>query len=129
MFALVLLGLSLTPDQMPASPFLTDPSHPDTPYAAFPQHADPAGWGGTDRQMEEEEIENHNPLSPQDIYGVSVLSAPPWSSSHTTLASTSSSLSFESYTQSGLQDNYVGSTSLHCGQVESTTENVVATQG
>ena len=129
MFALVLLGLSLAPDQVPASPFTTVPSYSDTPYAAIPQSPDP-GWRGTDRQIEDKEIENHNPLSPQDIYGVSVLSAPPWSSSHTTLASTSSSISVEPYTQSGLQDNYTDLTSSFLrGQVESATENVVATQG
>ena len=130
MFALVLLGLSLAPDQIPASLFTTVPSYPDTSYAANPPCPDPTGWRGTDRQLEEEEIENHNPLSPQDIYGVSMLSAPPWSPSHTTLASNSSSISVEPYTQSGLQDNYTDLTSSFLrGQVESATENVVATQG
>ena len=78
--------------------------------------------------MEEEEIESYNPLSLQNLYGVSVLPAPPGPSPHTMLASTSSPISVESYTQSGLQDNYANLTSFLRGQVESATENVVATQ-
>ena len=103
MFALVLLGLSLAHDQVPALPLPTDPRYPNT--------------------------ENHNLLSPHDIYGVSMLSAPPESSSHTMIAGTSSSLPVESYTQFGLEDNYSDSTSLPCGPAESATWNVVAAQG
>jgi hypothetical protein len=125
MFALFLLGLSLAPDQVPALHFPTDPCYPNTPYAAFPPA--PTGWRDTDRQSEQEQ--NHNPLSPQDIYGVSILSVPPESSSHTMIAGSSSSLSVESYTQFGLEGNYAESTSLPCGPVENTTENVMATQG
>jgi hypothetical protein len=124
MFALVLLGLQLTPDQVPTSPFPTDPRYPDTPYAAFPPA--PTGWRDTDHQLEQEEIENLSRLSPQGIYGVSVPSAPPESSLHTMFAGTSPSLYVESYTQSGLQGNHA---SPSCGQVESITHNVVATQG
>jgi hypothetical protein len=123
-----LLGLSLAADQIPALPFPTDPRYPDTPYATSPQYA-PSGWRDADRQLEQEEIENHNPLSPQDIYGVSMLSAPPESPSHTMFAGTSSSLSVESYTQSRLEDNYADLTSFPCGQVESITENLPAIQG
>ena len=128
MLALVLLGLLPAPDQVPALPFPTDPCYPNTPYAAFPPYA-PSGWRDTDHQLEQEEIENHTPLSPRVIYGVSMFSAPPESSSYTTIAGTSSLLSAESYTQSGLRNNYADLTSLRCGQVESPTNNVVATQG
>jgi hypothetical protein len=131
MLALVLLGLSPAPDQVSALPFPTDPCYPNTPYAAFPPYA-PSGWRDTDCQLEQEEIENHtplSPLSPRDIYGVSMFSAPPESSSYTTIAGTSSLLSTESYTQSRLRNNYDDLTSLRCGQVESPTKNVVATQG
>ena len=55
-----------------------------------------------------------------------MLSAPPESSSPTIIAGTSPSLYVESYTQSGLQGNHA---SPSCGQVGSTTHNVVATQG
>ena len=127
MFTLFLLGMSLASDQVPALPFPTDPRYLGAPYVASPPI--PTGWRGTDRQLEQEEIENHNPLSPQDIYGVSMLPVPPELSSHTMIAGTSSLLSVESYTPSGLQDNYTESTSLPCGPVESTTENAMTTQG
>ena len=124
MFALFLLGPSLAPDQVPALPYPTDPCYPNTPYAAFPP--DPTGWKDTDHQLEQEEIENHNPSSPRDIYGVSM---PPELSSHTMFAGTSSSLSVESYTQSGMEDNYADLASFPCGQVEGITENLSAIQG
>ena len=127
MLALVLLGLSLAPDQVPALPFPTDPCYRNTPYGAFPPSL--TGWRDTGRQLEQEEIENHTPLSPRDLYGVSMFSAPPESSSYTTIAGTSSLLSAESYTQSRLQNSYADLTSLRCGQVESPTKNVAATQG
>jgi hypothetical protein len=126
MLALVSLGLSPAPDQVPALPFPTDPCYPNTPYAAFSPYAS-FGWRDTDRQLEQEEIENHTPPSPRDIYGVSMFSAPPESSSYTTIAGTS--LSAESYTQSRSRNNHADLTSLRCGQVESPTKNVVATQG
>ena len=127
MFTLFLLVMSLASDQVPALLFPTDPRYLDAPYVASPPT--PTGWRGTDRPLEQEEIENHNPLSSQDIYGVSMLPAPPELSSHTMIAGTSSLLSVESYTPSGLQDNYTESTSLPCGPVESTTENAMTTQG
>ena len=122
MFALVLLGLSLT---VPTSPFPTDPSQPGTPYSASTQYDYPAGRICVDRQMEQEGLGNHNFLSPQDIYGVSMPSALPESSS-TMIDSTSTSLSAESYTQPEWQDGYDELTSFPCGRVESTTENLVA---
>ena len=81
-----------------------------------------------DRQVEQEGLENHNFLSPQNIYGGSVLSAPPESSS-TVIGDSSSSLSAESYTQPGWKDDYDDSISFPCGRVEITTENLVAMQG
>ena len=74
-------------------------------------------------------IENHNPFLPQDIYGVSMLSAPPESPSHTTFAGTSSSLSVGPYTQSEMEDNYADLASFPCRQVEGMTENLSAIQG
>ena len=122
MFALVLLGLSLT---VPTSPFPTDPSQPSTPHSASTQYGYPAGRICVDRQKG---LENHNFLSPQDIYGVSRLSAQPESSS-AMIDSTSTSLSAESYTQPRWQDDYDELTSFPYGRVESTSENLVATQG
>ena len=125
MFALVLLGLSLT---VPTSPFPTDPSQPGTPYSASTQYDYPAGRICVDRQMEQEGLGNHDFLSTQDIYGVSMPSALPESSS-TMIDSTSTSLSAESYTQPEWQGDYDELTSFPCGRVESTTENLVAMQG
>ena len=78
--------------------------------------------------MEQEGLGNHNFLSPQDMYGVSIPSALPESSS-TVIDSTSSSLSAESYTQPEWQDDYDDLASFLCRPVESTTENLVAMQG
>ena len=126
MFTLFLLGLSLAPYQVPALPFPTDLRYPDAPYAAFPPA--PTGWRDTDRQLEQEEIENLNSLSPQDIYGVSMPSAPSESSSHTKFAGTSSSLSVESYTQSGLEDDYAELASFPSTRVEGITDNAMQGQ-
>ena len=129
MFVLVLSGLSLTPNQVPALPFPTDPSHPEAPNAAFAQYFYPSGWRDADGRIEQEEPVNHNPLSPLDIYGATVLPAPPESSSHTTMAGSSSSLSTASYKQPGWQDDSVDLPSSSCGRVESTPEDLLSTQG
>jgi hypothetical protein len=80
--------------------------------------------------MEQEELENHNFLTPQGIYRLSMLSAPPVSSS-SMIASPSPSLSSDSYTQPGWNYDYDDSTSFPCGgtEPESTTETLVAMQG
>ena len=128
MFALVLLGLTLTPNRVPTLPFQTDPSHPGTPNAAFAQYAYPSDWRGVDESIEQEEPENYNPLLLQEIYGASVLSAPPESSSHTMTAGTSSSLSTEPYQRPGWQDDSADLTFFSYGRMESTSENLVAAQ-
>lgn len=125
-----MLGPSLT---LPTSPFPTDPSQPSTPHSTSSQHyAYSTGRRGEDRQLEQEEIANHNTLSSQNIYpyGVPVLpsSAPPESSS-TMIAGSSTSLSAESYTQPGVQDGYADLTSFPLGQVGNTSGDFVATQG
>ena len=117
---MVLLGPSLT---VSASPFLTD-SSPSTPHSTFSQYAYSTGRRGRDRQMEQEEIENRNTLS--YLYGVPVFSAPP---ELTSRMIASSSLSAESYTQPGMQDDYADLTPIPLGQVGSTSNDLVATQG
>ena len=126
---MVLLGPSLT---VPTSPFPTDPSQPSTPHStSSQQYAYSTGRRGGDRQTEQDEKANHNSLSSQNIYsyGVPVLSssAPP-ESSPTMIAGSSTSLSAESYTQPGVQDDY-DLTSFPLGQVGSTSEDFVTTQG
>ena len=113
---------------MSASPFPTNPSQPGTTYSASTQYGYPASQIRVDQQMEQEELENHNLLRPQDIYRHSVPSAPPVSSS-TMIASPSPSLSADSYTQPAWKDDYSDLTSFPCGRVESTTENLVAMPG
>jgi hypothetical protein len=80
--------------------------------------------------MEQAVIDNH--ISPQDIYGVSGLSASPVSSSETT-ADILSSPSTDSYGQTGEQDSddYADAMSFPRRQVEGTTLGlvVVETQG
>jgi hypothetical protein len=126
MSALVFLGMSLTLDQVPF------PAHPDdanTLHPASTHCAYPAGLTAATRQMELAEIMNYNYLTPpRDVYGVSGLSAPPDSAS-AMIADTLSSLLAESYTQSGVQDDYTDASSLPQGQVEGTTLSPVATRG
>ena len=126
---MVLLGPSLT---VLTSPFPTDPSQPSTPHStSSQQYAYSTSRRGGSRQMEQTEIENQNCLSSQNIYsyGVPVLSnsAPPESSS-TMIAGSSTSISAEPYTQPGVQDDY-DLTSFPLGQVGSTSEDLVTTQG
>ena len=123
MTAMVLLGLSLTRNQFPDSPFPTDPNNGDTLHAASTPFY-PAGWRGKNRQMEQAEIENSNPLSlPQDMYGAFWVSAPTDPSSAMN-AGTLSSLFAESYTQ----DEYANTASFPAGQLEGTTPSSVVTQ-
>ena len=97
MSAMVLLDLSLTPDQFHDLPFPTDPNNGDTLHAASTRFY-AASWRGANRQMEQAEIENSNPLSlPQDMYGTFGVFTPPEPSS-TMNAGTFSSLSAKEMT-------------------------------
>jgi hypothetical protein len=125
----LLVGPSLTYDQFPDLSFSTDPNDADTPHAASTQYTYPASWRGANRRMEQTETENHNPLSShRDIYGACGVYAPP-ESSYMMNAGTSSSLSPESYTEPGEQDDYADATSFPPGQVEGAALNLVAIQG
>jgi hypothetical protein len=85
------------------------------------------GCRGSNRQMEQAEIENYNTLSPpQDIYGDSGFSAPPESSSTMIAGSLFSPLA-GSYTQFGVQGDYADA--FPQGQVEGTTLSLEAAQG
>lgn len=127
MSALVLLGPSPTSDQFPDLSVPTDPNNADTLHAASTQYSNPTSWRGTNRQMGQTEIENHNPLSShQDVYGGSGVSAA-LESSYTIDAS--SSLPADSYPKSGAQDDHADATLLFPGQVEGVAPNLVEIQG
>ncbi|KAF8471008.1 hypothetical protein DFH94DRAFT_770701 [Russula ochroleuca] len=104
-----LVSLGLTRDHVPDLPFPTDRNDADIFHAAYTQYR-------ANRQMKQAEIENHHPLSPlRDIYGASGVSASPESSSA------------ELYAQSGMQDDYAGTT-FPRGQVDGTTLSLAGTQ-
>jgi hypothetical protein len=121
MTALVSLGLAR--DQDSDFPFPMDRNDSDTFHAAYTQYPHPAN-----RLITQAEIENHHPSTPlRDIYGGSGVSASPDSSSSMT-ANASSSSSTELYAQSGIQDDYVGTTSFSHGQVDGIILSLAATQ-
>ncbi|KAH9981770.1 hypothetical protein BJV77DRAFT_1045863 [Russula vinacea] len=103
-------GPSLTCNQFTDLSAPTHPNNADTLHAASTQYSNPTGW--TNRQMEQTEIANNNPLSShQDIYRAFRASALP-ESPYTMDAGTSPLLSAESYAEYG-----------------GATLNLVATQG